>query len=322
MTTPYAAGRRVIAQHSKSFDLASRLLPPRVRDHAAAVYAWCRACDDALDLSPAAAHGALLTGLRRQLRSIYAGETQPDEIAAPFQTVVRERRIPIEYPAALLEGLRMDAEGQTYTGIDELLGYAFRVAGTVGLMMCHVLGVADARALAHAAHLGIAMQLTNIARDVAEDWARQRLYLPADLLGDDLFRALRERLGGELPARHAAAMAPAVAALLEIADRYYASGDRGLAFLDGRAALSVRTARLVYSAIATEIRRRHCDVLGGRAIVPGRTKVGLVVAAALQQGAMQVTRWRSRTRVCVPDARLSLREALQTATGAGIGTAP
>jgi phytoene synthase len=311
MTGDYAISRRVIAQHSKSFALASRLLAPLARDRVAAVYAWCRACDDAIDLSPPATHGAVLAELQRELRSIYAGEAQPQPGAALFQTVVRDCRIPIEYPAELLEGLRMDAAGQTYADTDELLHYAFRVAGTVGLMMCHVLGIADTRALPHAAHLGIAMQLTNIARDVAEDWQRQRLYLPGDLLGAEVFAALRERLGGELPRPYAQAMAPAVAALLRVADRYYVSGDRGLAFLDWRAALSVRTARLVYSSIGSAIARRRHDVLAGRAVVPGRTKARLAVTAVLQQAGALPVRWRSGRRIGVPAGQLSLRDALR-----------
>jgi phytoene synthase len=224
--------------------------------------------------------------------------------------VVRDCRIPIEYPAELLEGLGMDADGLTYSSTDELLHYAFRVAGTVGLMMCHVFGVADPRATVHAAHLGIAMQLTNIARDVAEDWERQRLYLPGDLLGVELFAELRARLGGELPRSCAQAMAPAIAALLRIAERYNASGDRGLAFLDWRAALSVRTARLVYSAIGAEIARRRHDALAGRAVVPARTKAYLALTAAVHEAASLPERWRARQRIAIPALRLSAREAL------------
>jgi phytoene synthase len=311
MTSEQQLGRQLIARHSKSFALAARLLAAESRDRVAALYAWCRVCDDAIDLSPPATHAATLAELQRELRSIYAGESQPHAAAALFQGVVRDRRIPVEYPAELLEGLRMDASGQTYASTDELLHYAFRVAGTVGLMMCHVFGVADSRAIVHAAHLGIAMQLTNIARDVAEDWQRRRLYLPGDLLGPELFSELRARLGGELPRRCAQAMAPAVAALLRIAEGYYASGDRGLALLDHRAALSVRTARLIYAAIGVEIARRHYDVLAGRAVVPARTKARLALTAVVQQVGALPERWRARQRVAVPTARLSARQALR-----------
>src|SRR5690606_24146896 len=103
-----------------------------------------------------------------------------------FAAIMRERGIPRRYPAELLAGLAMDAAGHRYEDAADLRLYCFRVAGVVGLMMSHVMGLADERALADAARLGIAMQLTNICRDVREDWARGRLYLP---------RALLERAG-------------------------------------------------------------------------------------------------------------------------------
>lgn len=317
MRADYAMGRAIIAHHSKSFALASRLLAPRARDRVAAAYAWCRACDDAIDLNPPHTHDGVLDALQRELRSIYAGDAQSNPSAALFQTVVRDCAIPIDYPNELLEGLRMDASGRRYAETDDLLRYAFRVAGTVGLMMCHVLGVSDARALANAAHLGIAMQLTNIARDVAEDWQRGRLYLPGDLLGGDRFAALERRLGEPLTADDAAAMAPAVAELLRIADGYYASGDRGLPFLDWRASLSVRTARLVYADIGAEIRSRRHDILAGRAVVPGRRKARLALLALGREIAAAPARWRRGKAAVAPSEQLALHEALHLGTSSG-----
>ncbi len=104
--------------------------------------------------------------------SCTAGRSQADTTLDAFQQVVFERKIPIEYPSELLAGMAMDAEGVHYETLSDLLRYCYRVAGTVGLMMCHVLGVKDDRALIHAAHLGMAMQLTNVCRDVIEDWER------------------------------------------------------------------------------------------------------------------------------------------------------
>ena len=318
-TPDYAASRRALARHSKSFALAARLLPPGVRDQVAAVYAWCRACDDAIDLGEPARHAATLGALLHELESVYRGEAQVHAPAAAFQAVVVQCGIPFAYPAELLAGMRMDVEQSTYGNTDDLLRYAYRVAGTVGLMMCHVFGVADARALPHAAHLGIAMQLTNICRDVAEDWSRGRLYLPRDLLGDAAFAALRSQLGGPLPRAHAAELAAAVRWLLTLADAYYDSGDAGLRYLPWRPALSVRTARLVYSAIGAALVRRGYDVCSGRAVVSGRTKLRLALRAGRHAAAEIPARWRRRTRVAAPRTALAADGAIRIASAAGAG---
>jgi phytoene synthase len=257
--------RRTLSAHSKSFALAGKLLPAGCRDDAAVVYTWCRRCDDAIDLAPAAARPGALARLRRELGSIYAGRPQSEPALAAFQEIVARRRIPEPYPRELLEGMRMDVEATRYRTLDELLIYCFRVAGTVGLMMCHVLGVSDGEALQRAADLGIAMQLTNICRDVVEDWRDGRLYLPRELLGDG---------GGALDA---AAAARAVEALLAHADRFYRAGDRGLPALGFRCAVAVRTARLVYSDIGRIIARRGHDVTAGRAVVTLGRKLRLAL---------------------------------------------
>lgn len=315
MKADYAASRASIAHHSKSFALAARLLPPDGRDRAAAVYAWCRACDDAIDLSPPHAQPGQLAQLQGELDSIYRGEPQRQSAAAAFQAVVRDCSIPIDYPSELLAGMRMDVEQRTYGDREELLRYAFRVAGTVGLMMCHVFRVSDSRALTHAAHLGMAMQLTNICRDVAEDWQRGRLYLPRDVLGADTFDVLRAQLGGALPRGQRAALSGAVRQLLALADVYYASGDRGLAYLDWRAALSVRTAAAVYAAIGGIIAARQHDVLAARAVVPGGAKLRLALRALAHTAAEVPARVRARVRRTLPASRLALEEALRATPG-------
>ncbi|HVV81460.1 MAG TPA: squalene/phytoene synthase family protein, partial [Kofleriaceae bacterium] len=192
--------RRTIAHHSRSFALASALLGRRLRDQAAVVYTGGRRADDAVD-EPAAGedHAAALARLHRELDDVYAGSAA-DPVLAAFGDVVRARRVPRHYPAELLAGMAMDAAGARYATMDDLRLYCWRVAGVVGLMMSHVFGVADERALPRAAHLGIAMQLTNICRDVAEDWQRGRLYLPDELVAAHGAGGLRGDLGRPLPA--------------------------------------------------------------------------------------------------------------------------
>jgi phytoene synthase len=177
--------------------------------------------------------------------------------------VTLRRAIPKPYVQELLLGMQMDVEDTRYETLPDLLLYCHRVAGVVGLMMCHVLGARTQASLANAVHLGVAMQLTNICRDVAEDAQRGRTYLPARWLAAD-------------------PTASVVARLLDEADRYYRSGERGIIALPFRAALAVRTARHVYAAIGSELRRRGCDVSAGRARVPGWRKLWWVGVSLLQ----------------------------------------
>jgi phytoene synthase len=290
-----------LAHHAKSFNFASRVLPRACRDEASVIYAWCRAADDAIDLAPRGSCGENLALLEKDLDAVYAGLPQTDLVLAAFQEVVKARQVPRDYPAELLAGLAMDVEKDRYATLDELLQYCFRVAGTVGLMMCHVLGVSDPRSLRHAAHLGIAMQLTNICRDVLEDWERGRLYLPLDLLDEAGAPGLEAHLGGTFPATARGPAAKVVHRLLAEADAYYRSGDCGLAALSPRCALGVRTARLVYAAIGGRIAARGYDVLSGRAVVPMIRKLGLLVKAVVVTCFERLVRVRGRFQAAPTD---------------------
>jgi phytoene synthase len=152
----------ILANKSKSFALAGRLLPARCRDDAAVLYAWCRRADDAIDETAPGEAGDRLLTLRAELELVYSGLPQKDPILEGFQSLVRRHAISIEYPQALLDGFAMDLGTVRFASEDELLLYAYRVAGVVGVMMCPVLDVHDKAAVRHATDLGIAMQLTNI----------------------------------------------------------------------------------------------------------------------------------------------------------------
>lgn len=275
-TSALVSARATIATHSKSFALASKLLPPRARDDAVVLYAWCRYADDAVDLAPPDQASAALASLEAGLERIYRGPEPVDSLEASLRGVVSRRSIPRRYPAELLAGMAMDVADTRYSSFEELVLYCYRVAGVVGLMMGHVMGVADPAALRNAAHLGMAMQLTNIARDVHEDWQRGRLYLPDSLLARNGASGLAAELGGAFPETARVPVAATLRELLERADGLYRSGDDGLRALAPRSALAVRAARLVYSAIGEQVRRQGCDPLAGRAHVSGWGKLGWV----------------------------------------------
>lgn len=269
--------RAVIRKHSKSFSLASVLLGPELRDAASGLYAYCRRADDAVDLGPAASAALRVSELRAELDDVYAGRTLREAVLVEFQRLVFETGIPRAYPEALLEGFQLDAEGKQYDTMFELHHYCWCVAGSVGAMMCHVLGVRRERALRHAAHLGMAMQLTNICRDVAEDFERGRVYLPREVAPE----LPRGGVASRLPRAFAGVCACAVRRLLAEADVLYASGDLGLPYLSLRSRLAVSTARHVYAAIGRKLLARDADVLGGRVFVSGPEKAWQLTRAAV-----------------------------------------
>jgi phytoene synthase len=260
--------RGIMRSRARSFSWAARLLPAAHRDDATALYAWCRRCDDAVDTvaDPATAARAVAR-LRNELAQIYAGVPMTDPILAGLQEVVRRHALPRLYAEELVAGMAMDVGAVRYPTFEALLLYCYRAAGTVGLMMAHIMGVRDAQALRHAADLGIAMQLTNICRDVAEDEGRGRVYLPAELLGPEAPRRAGPRAGA------------AAAELLRRADGFYGSGDAGLPALPWRCAAAVRAARLIYAEIGRVLARRRWDLYAGRAVVSPARKAWLVVRA-------------------------------------------
>ena len=277
---PIALARAEIERGSKSFAMASKLLDTRTRDHTAVVYAFCRRADDAVDEIAPVHQPAAIVRLQGELSAIYRGDIE-DPVLAAFNHVAGERSIPRHYPAELLAGMAMDVDGTRYLDFRQLHHYCFRVASVVGLMMCHVFGIRDDEALVPAARLGIAMQLTNICRDVAEDWTRGRLYLPDDLLAQHGAGGLVGELGRPLPQSAHRPLAGAIQELLALADVHYLASKRGIPALPWRAALAVRAASRIYRAIGDRIRAQHHDVLAGRAVVPRNTKLVHVAHASL-----------------------------------------
>jgi len=289
MSAGIDTAHRVLAHHSKSFNFAAQLLPAECRNDTAVVYAWCRHCDDSVDSIQKSEQETRLEELRHVLDSVYKGESQSDPVMTAFQQVVQRWNIPEAYPRELLAGMAMDANDKRYETIDDLLLYCFRVAGTVGLMMCHVMGLRDSAALRNAAHLGIGMQLTNICRDVIEDWGLGRLYLPAEMLIDPAAAievAGTPRIGGAPDERLRPMFARAIRRLLGLADRFYRSGDAGFSALSPRCSLAVRAARLIYAAIGTRVRERGCDPFVGRMHTPILQKLQLLLQASQCELAM------------------------------------
>jgi 15-cis-phytoene synthase len=291
--------RDSLRRNSKTFSLAALLFPAAIRDDAAIVYAFCRSVDDAVDTAADVGDARLrLDVVRQHLALLSQGAGTGDPVTDAFGDVLRRRGIPGGIADELVAGMAMDLAQQSYRTLDELLVYCYRAAGTVGWMMARVMGVSRRSDVVHAVHLGIAMQLTNICRDVLEDWNRRRLYLPKDLLQASGHSGLASRLGEGLPDSALPAIGMTVQELLRLADRYYASGDAGLPALPFRCELAVRSARLLYRAIGTELRRRRCDVRLGRVVVsPLRKAVLLGWALILSLVELPERLWRRSSRV-------------------------
>lgn len=262
---------------SRSFYAASHLLPGPLREAACGLYAFCREADDAIDegADPAGA----LARFRSRLEAVYRGEPQPFAADRALARVVAAYGIPQALPAALLEGFAWDAERRTYRDLSGVLAYSARVAGSVGVMMAVLMGAREPQVLARAADLGVAMQLTNIARDVGEDARAGRLYLPVDWLGD---AGIEPR---ELLARpaHSEALGAVVRRLLGVATSLYTRAEAGIARLPARCRPGIYAARLLYASIGQELVRRDFDAVSRRSVVSTTRKLGLLarVPAAL-----------------------------------------
>ena len=276
-----AACRALLKDGSRTFHAASKVLPRRVSDPAVALYAFCRLADDAVDLGSNRA--AAVERLRDRLDAAYRG--QPANMAADraFADVVARFSIPRELPEALLEGLAWDADSRRYETLSELYAYAARVAGAVGAMMTLVMGQRTPEIVGRACDLGVAMQLTNIARDVGEDARAGRLYLPLAWL----------REAGIDPDAWLAnpAFTPEIAGivqrLLAAADTLYARATLGIVNLPLSCRPGIYAARALYAEIGRELERGGLDSISRRAVVSANRKL-TVLARTL---ALLETEW-------------------------------
>lgn len=260
--------REAIRHGSLSFHMASRLLPAKVRDPSLALYAFCRLADDAVDLQREKA--AAVLRLQERLERIYEG--RPDNAAADraFARVVEQFDMPRALPDALLEGLAWDAMGRRYETLSELFDYSARVASAVGVMMCVLMRVRDPNALARAADLGVAMQLTNIARDIGEDALEGRVYLPLDWL-DEAGVSADRFLADPRPTK---AIRQMTRRLVMQANRLYMRSEAGVAALPVSARPGIYAARFIYAGIGGQVQNSGYDSISSRAHTSKPQKIG------------------------------------------------
>jgi phytoene synthase len=278
------ACREMTRHHAKTFYFASHVLPAQKRADAYAVYAFCRYADDRVDLAPdEAAQSQAVADLRKLLEAAYCGDASAPSPPLPwlpaFRETIRRRAIPASYFEDLLKGVEIDLGCVRIKDWPELDNYCYHVAGVVGLIMVHVLTEPAPDLLRPARDLGTAMQLTNILRDIGEDWRRDRVYLPADELAryhltdediaqqrnDELFRAMMR-------------------SQIDRARDYYRAAEPGILALpsDG-SRYCARLMSTVYGAILDEIERADYQVYERRARVSLPRKLRLAARAFFQR---------------------------------------
>ena len=278
--------RAALREGSYTFFAASLLLPKAVREPASALYAFCRLADDAVDnaADSACEKHAAVARLRSRLDGAYGVQSHqhPHQLKVPaadraLAAVVAHFDIPRTLLDALLEGFEWDANGRRYDTLEELHTYAARVAGTVGAMMAMLMGVRSSEGLARACDLGVAMQLSNIARDVGEDARLGRLYLPQQWLheaGVDPQAWLAKPVFNP-------GVAVVVQRLLDAAQGLYSQVGAGMAHLPLACRPGINAARFLYAEIGHEVARRGLDSVSQRAVVPRARKVWLLAGAML-----------------------------------------
>jgi phytoene synthase len=270
--------KEAIRHGSLSFHAASKLLPAKVRDPALALYAFCRLADDAVDLNVHKA--AAVLRLQERLDRAYAGRPFDAPADRAFAAIIEQFEMPRALPEALLEGLAWDATERRYETLEELYGYSARVASAVGAMMCVLMGVRDENALARACDLGVAMQLTNIARDVGEDARERRMYLPTEWL-DAAGLSAEDVFADPRPSKAIRAM---VRRLVMDANRLYMRSEAGISALPLKARTGIFAARLIYGGIGREVQKAGYDTISTRAHTSKGQKLGWIAQAALRTG--------------------------------------
>jgi phytoene synthase len=301
MSTVNLSSREIIAAGSKSFAAAAKLFSRDIREDVYFLYAWCRHCDDEIDgqslgfgneqLSPAEQRQRL-ERIQEMTRAALAGSPVEDPVFQGLQQVAMRHDIPAQYPLELVEGFVMDVERRRYFTVEDTLLYCYHVAGVVGIMMAYIMGVRDQAVLKRAADLGIAFQLTNIARDVMDDAANDRIYLPENWLTN-----AGVPVAAIAESEHRDGVFTVVKKLLGVADRYYASAREGIQDLPLSCAWAISAADRVYHNIGEIVLDRGAKAWDERAVAPAYRKIYWVMRSGFT--ALRVVSLQKK-RVTIP----------------------
>ncbi len=271
--TDFAVCRTLLRTRSSSLFAASLTVPSRIRVPATVIYAFCRLVDDALRLDDGGTEAA--SELRKRLVGAYAGHPIDQPVDRAFASVVRELALPKPIFDAFLEGRTWDSEGRRFGTFDGLLDYVIRTSGSIGICMAILMDRRHRNVLARACDLGIAIALTDLARNIGADARRGRIYLPLEWL---------EEAGVDVDAwiahpHFTEGFGNVTSRLLHAAETYYRRADPGLRALPFDCQPTVRAARYIYSAIGDGIERAGFDSVSQRSTVSAPRKAQLLVRA-------------------------------------------
>jgi phytoene synthase len=281
--------RAMTSHYSKSFYFSTQLLPQSKRWATYAVYGFCRYADNLVDDPRGRDREAIkneLTNLRNEIRLAYATNHSENPVVKPFIIAAKAYDIPMRYPLELINGVSMDLEQQRYKNFDDLYLYCFRVASVVGLMMTHILGYTKIEAFDYAEKLGIAMQLTNILRDVNEDAKIGRFYFPSDemaqygvteegVINQDFSDNLKEFMQFQAKRAH----------------QYYAEAQPGIKMLNLESQYAIYSASRIYEGILFKLEARQYNPFQGRVFVSKKRKLG-ILAEEIMKTKMNVLKHR------------------------------
>ncbi|MBN2410720.1 phytoene/squalene synthase family protein [candidate division KSB1 bacterium] len=258
--------RHITAKYSKSFYISTRLLPKQKQWATFALYGFCRYADNLIDNPRSRSHSEILHEvefLERELEIGYRTGESEHPILSSFISVATEYGIPFEYPKELLKGVVMDIQKSRYNTFDELYTFCYRVAGVVGIMMTYVLGYTNDKAFKYAEKLGIAMQLTNILRDIQEDKEMNRIYIPLDEMARFNIKE-NDFLKENLSSKFIELMKFQVIR----AHKYYDEAQSGIKMLATDSRFAIYSASTIYRGILRKIEERTYNPFLGRVYVP------------------------------------------------------
>lgn len=272
----FKQAKAITKKTAKSFYFASRFLPKEKRNAAYAVYAICRLSDDSVDNCSFAAEEQLKI-IKDKIQSCYSNETLTEPILTVFHHTVNKYKIPKQYFDELTAAMSMDLEKNRYAGFSELYTYCWRAAGVVGLIMLKIFTAKNPKAQKSAADLGVAMQLTNILRDIKEDFGRGRIYLPQDEM--NRFNITEENISqAKIDANFISFMKQQISR----ARQYYDNSAEGIKMINNISCrLTVCLMKNIYAGILGEIENNNYNIFKKRIYVPARKKISIALSVIL-----------------------------------------
>ncbi|MGE5378954.1 MAG: phytoene/squalene synthase family protein [Bacteroidota bacterium] len=275
----YKQAEKITSEHSKSFYFASSLLPEEKRSAVRALYAFCRTVDDIVDEASTPEAGSRLDYWRNMVET--ASFADHDLVAAAWADTLTRYHIPRHYARQLIDGVGRDMVQSRYQTFDELATYCYGVASTVGLMSMHIVGYRSNKAVPYAIKLGVALQMTNILRDVGEDYRNGRLYLPREEL---TFYGIQE---SDIAAgRVTDTWRQFMKFQIDRTRQLYAESWAGVKMLEREGQLAIGAASVFYQGILEEIEKHDYDVFTRRASLSALSKVSRIPSLWLKVKAL------------------------------------